>query len=168
MRKSEPRGQVKCASPAAVSSSASARPRRCSSPMSAVISRASRSAVTPGSVAPRAPLSVAALRARVCDSERLVGAMNTSAAASAAATAAGGSCPFTSRASITASTASAPARDASARSASPISRVPSSTTTRTSSPSRTPRHCPMTLRTAGSRSLMAMILSGETMVARAH
>ena len=68
------------------------------------------SSVTPGSVAPRAPPSLAALRALVWLSEREVGAMKTSAAASAAATAAGGSCPSTSRGSIVHSTASAPAR----------------------------------------------------------
>ena len=66
------------------------------------------SSVTPGSVAPRAPASLAALRARVWDSERRVGAMNTVAAASAAATAAGGSCPSTSRGSITQVTGSPP------------------------------------------------------------
>ena len=58
-------------------------------------------AVTPGSVAPRAPPSVAALRAFVCESDFEVGAMNTSAAASAAATGAGGSSPCSPRASIT-------------------------------------------------------------------
>ena len=46
--------------------------------------------------------------------------MNTSLAASAAATAGGGSVPWVARSSITISTASAPAAAASSRSASPI------------------------------------------------
>ena len=54
--------------------------------------RASMSAVTPGIVAPRAPASVARLRALVCDSDGRVGAMNTSHAANAAATAAAARC----------------------------------------------------------------------------
>ena len=91
--KSEPRGQVKRASPALLSRSASARERRWSVAKSHAIRRASMSSVTPGSVAPRAPASLAALRARVCDSERDVGAMKTSASLSAPATAAGGSAP---------------------------------------------------------------------------
>ena len=152
MRKSDPRGQVKRASSASVSSWATAWLRRPRVSRSAVIRRASRSAVTPGSVAPRAPFSLAALRARVWESERDVGAMNTSQAASAAATAGGGSSPSTARGSITHSTASAPAREASARSASPISRVPESTTTTTFSPSCTPRHVPTTPCTARSSS----------------
>ena len=113
------------------------------------------SSVTPGSVAPRAPPSLAALRALVWLSERVVGAMNTSAAASAAATAAGGSCPSTSRGSIVHSTASAPAAAAAERSASPTLRVAGSTTTTTSSPARTPRHWPTTVWTACSSSLVA-------------
>ncbi len=106
------------------------------------------SSVTPGSVAPRAPPSEAALRAFVCERDLLVGAMKTSAAASAAAIEAGGSCPCSSRASISASTASAPARAAPSRSASPIERVPGSATTTTCSPSRTPRQRPTTVSTA--------------------
>ena len=66
-------------------------------------------AVTPGSVAPRAPPSVAALRAFVCDSDFEVGAMNTSAAANAAATGAGGSVPRLGLGGRIVSTASPPA-----------------------------------------------------------
>ena len=99
------------------------------------------SSVTPGSVAPRAPPSLAALRARVCDSERLVGAMNTCPAASAAATAAGGSWPSTSRGSMTVTTGSAPSCAAASRNATPSASVVRSTTITTSSPPWTPRHC---------------------------
>ncbi len=59
--------------------------------MSALITRASISSVTPGSVAIRAPASVAALRAAVCESDWTVGARTTSAASIAAAIVAGGS-----------------------------------------------------------------------------
>ena len=58
--------------------------------------------------APRAPASLARLRAGVWLSDRLVGAMNTSQAASAAAIGRGGSVPSVARSSIIASTASAP------------------------------------------------------------
>ena len=112
------------------------------------------SSVTPGSVAPRAPLSLAALRALVWLSERDVGAMNTSAAFSAAATASGGSCPSTSRGSMIVSTASAPASAAPSLSASPIARFGASVTTTTRSPDCTPRHCRMTVSTAASSELM--------------
>ena len=112
------------------------------------------SSVTPGSVAPRAPASEAALRARVCESERRVGAMNTVAAARAAATAAGGSCPSTSRGSITHRTGSAPRRAAASRRASPSARRVVSVTMTTSSPARSPRHGPTTVSTACSRSPM--------------
>ena len=115
-----PRGQLTCASSAAVSSSATRRERAAIAGKSHAISRASMSSVTPGSVAPRAPASLAALRARVCESERRVGAMNTCAAASAAATAAGGSWPSTSRGSMTVITGSAPERATAACSAAPI------------------------------------------------
>ena len=53
--------------------------------MSALMTRASISSVTPGSVAIRAPASVAALRAAVWESDWTVGARTTSAAAIAAA-----------------------------------------------------------------------------------
>ena len=59
--------------------------------MSALITRASISSVTPGRVAIRAPASLAALRAAVWESDCTVGARTTSAAAIAAANAAGGS-----------------------------------------------------------------------------
>ena len=59
--------------------------------MSALITRASISSVTPGSVAIRTPASVAALRAAVWESDWTVGARTTSAAAIAAAIGAGGS-----------------------------------------------------------------------------
>ena len=56
----------------------------------------------------RAPASVAALRAAVCESDWTVGARMTSASSIAAATLAGGSAPCDSRSAITASTASRP------------------------------------------------------------
>ena len=59
----------------------------------------------------------------VCESDFEVGAMNTSAASSAPATGAGGSCPCSSRASITHVTASAPAAAAAARRRSPSALV---------------------------------------------
>jgi hypothetical protein len=61
--------------------------------MSALISRASMSSVTPGSVAPRTPASEACLCAWVWLSENVVGARCTSQASMAAATEAGGSLP---------------------------------------------------------------------------
>ena len=54
--------------------------------MSALITRASISSVTPGIVAIRAPASLAALRAAVWESDWTVGASTTSAASIAAAT----------------------------------------------------------------------------------
>ena len=74
-----------------MSSSAIAPPLRRRPSMSALITRASISSVAPGRVAIRAPASVAALRAAVCESDCTVGASTTSAAAIAAATGAGGS-----------------------------------------------------------------------------
>ena len=85
-RRSVPSGHVTWACRASVRRSATARLRRAISSKSLPIRRASMSAVTPGIVAPRAPRSVAALRAVVCDSDGRHGAMNTSQAASAAAT----------------------------------------------------------------------------------
>ncbi len=55
--------------------------------MSALITRASISSVTPGRVATRVPLSEAARRAAVCESDCTVGASTASAAAIAPATA---------------------------------------------------------------------------------
>ena len=77
--------------------------------MSALITLASISSVTPGSVAALAPASVAARRAAVCESDWTVGTMITSASRIAAATAAGGSAPCCARSLITARTESAPA-----------------------------------------------------------
>ena len=88
--------------------------------MSALITRASISSVAPGSVAARAPASVAALRAAVCDSDWTVGARITSAFSIAAATSSGGSRPCESRSAITASTASRPSGSAPSRSRSPM------------------------------------------------
>ena len=65
--------------------------------MSADITRASISSVTPGRVAIRTPASVAALRAAVCESDCTVGQRTTSAAAIAAATDRGGSVPDSAR-----------------------------------------------------------------------
>ena len=83
--------------------------------MSALMTRASISSVTPGSVAVRAPASVAALRAAVWESDWTVGARTTSAAAIAAAIGGGGSAAWEPRSAITASTASAPASCAVSR-----------------------------------------------------
>src|SRR5215207_2054384 len=152
--RSVPRGHVTCASSALVSSSATRRLRAAIVGKSHAMRRASMSSVTPGSVAPRAPASLAALRARVCESERSVGAMKTRAAASAAATAAGGSWPSTSRGSITVTTGSAPRLAATSRSTAPRRSVVRSTTITTSSPRSTPRHGPTTVSTARWRSLM--------------
>ena len=93
---------------------------RASASKSVLIRRASMSAVTPGSVAPRWPSSHARLRALVCDSDGRHGAMNTSAAANAAATGAGGSVPRAGLGGRIVSTASPPAARAAASSASPI------------------------------------------------
>ncbi len=76
--------------------------------MSAPITRASISSVTPGIVAIRTPASLAALRAAVWESDWIVGASTTSEATIAAATAVGGSAAWESRSDITASVASAP------------------------------------------------------------
>ena len=151
-RRSVPRGQVTCASSPRSSRSATAWQRLASASKSTAMSRASMSAVMPGSVAPRAPASVAALRACVCESERVVGAMKTADRGSAAATGGGGSVPSVARSSMSARTASAPARAAASRSSSPIARVPASAITRTSSPGFTPRLSRTTVSTARSRS----------------
>ena len=157
--RSVPSGQVTCARVPASSSAATAPERAAIVSKSTAMTRASMSSVTPGIVAPRAPASVARLRALVWLSDRVVGAMNTSHAASAAAMLAGGSVPSVARSSITMSTASAPAARASSRSASPIVRMAGSTTTTTSSPACTPRQRRTTVSTAGPKSLMASIIS---------
>src|ERR1019366_84358 len=64
-RKSDPRGHVSRASSASPSSAATAWERDAIRSKSIAIARASMSSVTPGSVAPRAPASVARLRAAV-------------------------------------------------------------------------------------------------------
>src|SRR5579875_486673 len=89
----DPSGQDNSALSAALSRSATRRDRRARPPRSPFISRPNMSAVTPGRVAPRAPATVAALRACVWLNENNVGAMKTSQAASAAATVGGGSAP---------------------------------------------------------------------------
>ena len=105
-RRSLPRGQVIRASAPRVERARD----RCAAPaqrrMSAPITRASISSVTPGIEATRAPASVAALRAAVWESDWIVGARTTSAASIAAATVAGGSAACESRSEITASVAS--------------------------------------------------------------
>ena len=102
--------------------------------MSAPITRASISSVTPGIVAIRAPASLAALRAAVWESDWTVGAITTSAASIAAATVAGGSAAWESRSAITASVASAPSPWATIRIRSPSPSVTGLQTTSTSSP----------------------------------
>ncbi len=133
--------------------------------MSALITRASISSVAPGRVAIRAPASVAALRAAVCESDCTVGASTTSAAAIAAATDAGGSAACEARSAIRHITPSAPTRPASPRSRSPSPIVAGLQTTTTSSPSRTPRHSRTTALTARSRSLIRWTLPAR---ARPH
>ena len=91
--------------------------------MSAFISRASMSSVTPGSVAIRTPAWLAARRAAVWESDWIVGASTTSAATIAAATGIGGSAPLESSSEITASVAKAPSPSASIRISAPISSV---------------------------------------------
>ena len=142
------------ASAPAVSRSAIAAPLRRRPSMSALITRASISSVAPGRVAIRAPASVAALRAAVCESDCTVGQRTTSAAAIAAATEAGGSVPCVSRSAISARTPSASARPASPRRRSPSPIVAGLATTSTSSPGRTPRQSRITAATARSRSLI--------------
>ena len=66
------------------------------------------SSVAPGIVAPRAPASVARLRAAVWERDWTVGAISTSAAAIASATVLGGSAACEARSEITVRTASAP------------------------------------------------------------
>ena len=87
-----------------------ARPFRRRPSMSALITRASISSVTPGRVAILAPASEAALRAAVCESDWTVGASTTSAASIASAIDRGGSPAWDARSAIVARTASAPAR----------------------------------------------------------
>ena len=114
------------------------------------------SVVTPGSVAPRWPSSHARLRALVCDSDGRHGAMNTSAAANAAATGAGGSVPRAGFGGRIVSTASPPAAIAAASSASPIAVLSGSATTSTVSPARTRRQRSTTVVTACWSSLSTM------------
>ena len=129
--------------------------------MSALITRASISSVAPGRVAIRAPASVAARRAAVCESDWTVGARTTSAAAIAAATEAGGSAACEPRSVISAITASAPSLPASPRSRVPSPIVAGLQITSTSSPSRTPRHSRTIAVTARSRSLTQTTLASE-------
>ncbi len=151
-RRSLPRAQVIRASAPESSAAATAAPRRRSSSISALITRASISSVTPGRVATRTPASLATLRAAVCESDCTVGARTTSAAAIAAATGRGGSAAWESRSAITARVASAPAASASPRIRSPSPWVAGLQTTSTSSPAATPRQSRTTARTARSRS----------------
>ncbi len=153
-RRSLPLAQVIRASEPASSAAATAAPRRRSSAMSALITRASISSVTPGRVAIRTPASLAALRAAVWESDWTVGASTTSAAAIAAATGAGGSAACESRSEITARVASAPSPCASSRICSPSSSVAGLQTTSTSSPEETPRQSRTTARTACSSSAL--------------
>src|SRR3954447_4847769 len=152
--RSVPRGHAIFASVPLSSSSAIACERLFRRSKSIAISRASMSVVTCGIVAPRAPASLARLRASVWLSERDAGAMNTSHAASASATGAGGSEAAVGRGDITARTASAPLCWAASRSFSPSSCSGSSTTTTTSSSGRMLRQRRTTVCTARSRSVM--------------
>ena len=153
-RRSVPLSSVTRASEARSSASATACPFRRSPSMSALITRASMSSVTPGRVAQRAPASVALFRAAVCERDWTVGAISTSAAAIASATTRGGSAPCEGRSLITVSTASAPASAASSRRRSPTRCVAGLQMTRASSPSFTPRHSTEYCSpAAGSRSL---------------
>ena len=102
----------------------------------------------------RTPASLASLRAAVWESDWIVGARTTSAAAIAAATARGGSAATESRSEITARVASAPSPCASIRISAPISSVTGLQTTSTSSPGETPMHCRTTVRTAMSSSAL--------------
>jgi hypothetical protein len=77
--------------------------------MSADITRASISSVTPGRVAIRVPASFAALRAAVCERDWTVGARTTSAAFIASAIVRGGSAAWEARSAMIAITASPPA-----------------------------------------------------------
>src|SRR4051812_29201170 len=152
--RSVPRGHAIRASLALSSSSATACERLRMRSKSIAISRASMSVVTCGIVAPRAPASLARLRASVWLRDRDAGAMNTSHAASASATGAGGSEPSVARGDITVRTASAPLCWAAVRSFSPSSWSGSSTTTTTSSSGRMLRQRRTTVCTARSRSVM--------------
>ena len=143
--------QVIRASAPPSSSAQIASPRRRSSSISAPITRASISSVTPGIVAIRTPASLAALRAAVWESDCRVGAITTSAASIAAATVAGGSAACESRSAITASVASAPSPWATIRISAPSSSVTGLQTTRTSSSGATARHPRTTASTALSR-----------------
>src|SRR3954447_16982230 len=152
--RSVPRGQAIFASVPFSSSSATACERLRRRSKSIAISRASMSVVTCGIVAPRAPASLARLRASVWLSERDAGAMNTSHAASASAIGAGGSEPSVGRGDITVRTASAPLCCAASLSFSPSSCSGSSTTTTTSSSGRMLRQRRTTVCTARSRSVI--------------
>ena len=121
--------------------------------MSALITRASISSVTPGSVAIRAPASLARLRAAVCESDCTVGASTTSAAAIASATVArrlaGVGRALGHHRQHRVGAGLRPPRRASR---SPSAWVAGLQTTSTSSPSLTPRQSLTTARTACSRS----------------
>ena len=155
---SVPRGQVIRARLPAVNSSAAALDRLAIVSNPTAITRPSISAVTPGIVAPRAPASVACLRAAVWLSDLVVAAMYRSQAPSAAAIGGGGSVPSVARSSMIASTASAPRSAAASRSHSPIARVPGSTTTNASSPNLMPKQRSKIVATASRRSAIAGIL----------
>ena len=116
------------------------------------------SAVTPGIVAPRAPASVAFLRAMVWLSDLVVAATYRSQAPSAAAIGGDGSVPSVARSSMITSTASAPRSAAASRSDSPIARVPGSTTTRAFSRALMPRQRSKIAATASRRTAIAGIL----------
>ena len=120
--------------------------------MSAFISRASMSSVTPGSVAIRTPAWVAARRALVWESDWIVGASTTSAATIAAATGVGGSAPLESSSEITARVANAPSPSASIRISAPMSSVTGLQITSTSSPGSIRRQSRRTVLTALSSS----------------
>src|SRR3954447_18526971 len=152
--RSVPRGHAILASLALSRSCATACERLFRRSKSIDMSRASMSAVTCGIVAPRAPASLARLRASVWLSDRLAGAMNTSHAASASATGAGGSEPSVGRGDITVRTASAPACWAAVLSFSPRSCSGSAATKTNSSSGWMLRQRRTTVCTARSRSVM--------------
>ena len=140
-RRSVPRGQVTCASPAAVEQlgdRAAARGHR-----REVARHQAREHVLGDARERRAARAGARSRpcARGCArASGAVGAMNTSAAASAAATAAGGSWPSTSRGSITQARLRRRARGGRRAARRRGASVVRSTTITTSSPGCTPRH----------------------------
>ncbi len=153
-----PCGQVIRATSPAVNSPAAVLDRRAILSKSTAITRPSISAVTPGIVAPRAPASVAFLRAVVWLSDLVVAATYRSQAPSAAAIGGGGSVPSVARSSMITSTASAPRSAAASRSDSPIARVPGSTTTRAFSRALMPRQRSKIAATASRRTAIAGIL----------